>query len=77
MQGFQDIDACAGGVFQLRRVPRLRPVRDHLPPGGHQPRGPGDGAFEMRADADKCIGCGFCADGCPCGIWNLVPNDPL
>jgi ferredoxin len=31
--------------------------------------------FEMVVDAEKCIGCGFCAGACPCGIWNLVENE--
>lgn len=33
--------------------------------------------FEMVVDPERCIGCGFCAGTCPCGIWNLVENDPL
>lgn len=33
--------------------------------------------FEMVVDPDRCIGCGFCAGTCPCGIWNLVENDPM
>lgn len=37
----------------------------------------GDEDFEMVVDPDKCIGCGFCAGACPCGIWNLVENEPL
>lgn len=33
--------------------------------------------FEMAVDGEKCIGCGFCAGACPCGIWNLVENTPM
>lgn len=33
--------------------------------------------YEYVVDENKCIGCGFCAGGCPCGIWNLVANDPM
>lgn len=36
----------------------------------------GDG-FEMIVDPERCIGCGFCGGACPCGIWNLVENDPI
>ncbi|MEK6194178.1 MAG: 4Fe-4S binding protein [Deltaproteobacteria bacterium] len=28
-------------------------------------------------DASRCIGCGFCAGACPCGIWDMVENAPL
>ena len=33
--------------------------------------------FELVSDPTKCIGCGFCADACPCGIWNIVANTPM
>jgi NADPH-dependent glutamate synthase beta subunit-like oxidoreductase/glutamate synthase domain-containing protein 3/ferredoxin len=36
-----------------------------------------NGGFEMVSDPKRCIGCGFCANACPCGIWNMVPNTPL
>lgn len=33
-----------------------------------------DGAYEYVVDDDKCIGCGFCAGICPCGVWEMVEN---
>ncbi len=30
-----------------------------------------NGSYEYVVDEDKCIGCGFCAGICPCGIWNM------
>jgi NADPH-dependent glutamate synthase beta subunit-like oxidoreductase/glutamate synthase domain-containing protein 3/NAD-dependent dihydropyrimidine dehydrogenase PreA subunit len=33
--------------------------------------------FEMVVDDERCIGCGFCAGACPCGVWNLVENEPI
>jgi ferredoxin len=29
------------------------------------------GGYEYAVDEDRCIGCGFCAGVCPCGIWTL------
>ncbi|MEW6117135.1 MAG: FAD-dependent oxidoreductase [Nitrospirota bacterium] len=34
----------------------------------------GDGFFEYVVDEDKCIGCGFCAGICPCGVWEMKEN---
>ena len=31
-----------------------------------------ENGFEMVVNPDRCIGCGFCVNGCPCGIWTLV-----
>ncbi|HXY62708.1 MAG TPA: FAD-dependent oxidoreductase, partial [Nitrospirota bacterium] len=31
-------------------------------------------SFEYAVDESKCIGCGFCAGICPCGVWEMVEN---
>ncbi|MCE5313250.1 MAG: FAD-dependent oxidoreductase [Nitrospiraceae bacterium] len=33
-----------------------------------------DGSYEYVVDDDKCIGCGFCAGICPCGVWEMQEN---
>ena len=37
----------------------------------------GDDGYEYVVNPDRCIGCGFCAGACPCGVWGLVENDPI
>jgi len=32
------------------------------------------GEFEYRVIDDRCIGCGFCAAVCPCGVWEMEEN---
>mgnify|MGYP000267113287 FL=1 len=33
--------------------------------------------YEYIVDENLCIGCGFCAGACPCGVWDLVENTPI
>jgi ferredoxin len=33
-----------------------------------------NGAYAYVVDEDLCIGCGFCAGICPCGIWEMADN---
>lgn len=35
------------------------------------------GGYEYVVDETRCIGCGFCAQACPCGVWDLIENKPL
>ena len=30
-----------------------------------------ENSYEYISDDTKCIGCSFCADTCPCGIWTM------
>ncbi len=71
------IESCAS-MLVLRHPPRLRDMRTICPQGAisRELRDTADG-FEMVVDPDKCIGCGFCAGACPCGVWNLVANEPI
>ena len=33
--------------------------------------------YEYVVDEMRCIGCGFCAGACPCGVWDLIENTPM
>jgi ferredoxin len=37
----------------------------------------GEGEYQYTVDDSRCIGCGFCAGACPCGIWDLIENEPM
>lgn len=33
-----------------------------------------DGSYAYVVDENLCIGCGFCAGVCPCGVWEMEEN---
>ncbi|MBI4825216.1 MAG: FAD-dependent oxidoreductase [Nitrospirae bacterium] len=35
----------------------------------------GKGFYEYVVDSALCIGCGFCAGICPCGVWEMKENN--
>jgi NADPH-dependent glutamate synthase beta subunit-like oxidoreductase/glutamate synthase domain-containing protein 3/Pyruvate/2-oxoacid:ferredoxin oxidoreductase delta subunit len=74
---FEDPLACAAGCASCGAC-RDCGMCETLCPQNAISRKEGEGgAYEYVVDADRCIGCGFCAGACPCGIWRLTENDPL
>lgn len=78
---FKDVQDCAGqcsscgscrdcGVCE-NICPRNAITRVSLPDNADKD------AYEFVSDPTKCIGCGFCAGACPCGIWNMIENTPM
>jgi ferredoxin len=33
--------------------------------------------YQYVVDETRCIGCGFCAGACPCGVWDLIENEAI
>jgi len=61
---------CYWGAISRREVPKEERTAMEKVAGGRASPGP----YEYVVDEDKCIGCGFCAAICPCGIWEMVEN---
>jgi ferredoxin len=73
---FQDIRECADQCSSCGACRDCGICITICPQAAISKKEDGIEAFEMVADPEKCIGCGFCAGACPCGIWNLVENEP-
>ncbi|HEY5498446.1 MAG TPA: 4Fe-4S binding protein, partial [Syntrophales bacterium] len=74
---FEDAISCAAGCASCGAC-RDCGLCETLCPQNAISRKEGEGgAYEYVVDSDRCIGCGFCAGACPCGIWLLIENDPL
>ena len=77
VKGFEDPRACASQCASCGAC-RDCGLCVTLCPQSAISRRPLEGeAYEYAVDPDLCIGCGFCAGGCPCGIWQLIENVPL
>lgn len=74
---FHSVDECAGECASCGSCRDCGICVAICPQAAIQRVGAHNGGFEMVVDPERCIGCGFCAGACPCGIWNLVENDPL
>ncbi|MFZ2446970.1 MAG: FAD-dependent oxidoreductase [Syntrophobacteraceae bacterium] len=78
MAGFDGIESCASHCSSCGTCRDCGICVTICPQGAisRELRDTADG-FEMAVDPEKCIGCGFCAGACPCGVWNLVANEPI
>lgn len=72
-----EVDACASQCASCGTCRDCHICETVCPQAAIQRREPAQGAYEYVVDPERCIGCGFCAGACPCGIWSLVQNDPI
>ena len=77
VKGFGDADECAGECASCGSCRDCSVCVTVCPQNAISRKDLGGGAYEYAVDPDRCIGCGFCAGACPCGIWQLVENVPL
>jgi NADPH-dependent glutamate synthase beta subunit-like oxidoreductase/glutamate synthase domain-containing protein 3/Pyruvate/2-oxoacid:ferredoxin oxidoreductase delta subunit len=74
---FEDPLACAAGCASCGACRDCGLCETLCPQNAISRRDLGNEAYEYRVDPDRCIGCGFCAGACPCGIWRLTENESL
>ena len=76
-RAFADVAPVRLPVPVLRRLPGLRGLcRRSARRGPSAASDLGGNDYEYAVDENLCIGCGFCAGACPCGVWNLEENQP-
>jgi NADPH-dependent glutamate synthase beta subunit-like oxidoreductase/glutamate synthase domain-containing protein 3/Pyruvate/2-oxoacid:ferredoxin oxidoreductase delta subunit len=72
-----DLDACSAQCASCGACRDCGLCETLCPENAIARRALEEGAYEYIVNEERCIGCGFCADACPCGIWELVENTPL
>ncbi len=75
--GFDDMDSCGAQCASCGTCRDCGMCVTICPQAAISRKELDDGGFEYVVDETRCIGCGFCAGACPCGIWALVENEPL
>jgi len=77
MVGFEGVQSCASHCSSCGTCRDCGICVTICPQGAISRQSLEGQEFEMVVDGEKCIGCGFCAGACPCGVWNLVENEPI
>jgi NADPH-dependent glutamate synthase beta subunit-like oxidoreductase/Pyruvate/2-oxoacid:ferredoxin oxidoreductase delta subunit len=76
--GFNGVEECASQCSSCGTCRDCGICVTICPESAISRRSPANGAeYEMVVDPEKCIGCGFCAGACPCGVWDLVENESI
>ena len=71
---FKDMDQCGSECASCGNCRDCSLCVTVCPQNAISRRGKNGSDYEYVVDPERCIGCGFCAAACPCGIWNLVEN---
>ena len=74
LEVFDDISQCSAQCLSCGTCRDCGICVEICPQSAISRKGLENGSFEYIVDETKCIGCGFCAGACPCGIWDLVQN---
>jgi NADPH-dependent glutamate synthase beta subunit-like oxidoreductase/glutamate synthase domain-containing protein 3/Pyruvate/2-oxoacid:ferredoxin oxidoreductase delta subunit len=77
LRSFEDPLSCASGCASCGACRDCGLCETLCPQNAISRRELEEGAYEYAVAADRCIGCGFCAGACPCGIWRFTENEPL
>jgi NADPH-dependent glutamate synthase beta subunit-like oxidoreductase/glutamate synthase domain-containing protein 3/NAD-dependent dihydropyrimidine dehydrogenase PreA subunit len=74
---YEDLDQCGSQCSSCGNCRDCGICVAMCPEAAISRRASGDVDYEYVVDPNRCIGCGFCAGACPCGIWDLVENAPM
>lgn len=77
LTSFEDPSSCAAGCASCGACRDCGICETICPQNAISRRDLGGDEYEYVVSAERCIGCGFCTGACPCGIWELVENEPL
>jgi len=75
--GFDDLDQCGTQCSSCGNCRDCGICMAICPQAAISREDLGEGEYRYMVDDSRCIGCGFCVGACPCGIWNLIENEPI